>query len=154
MPNIVETDFWVKNLRKEVKQKTNNSFYISNCKGRIRIECKKNKQRIKGQTLKLPIFWHENNVDEALELIVKIYNIFDNGIGTETLAKAFTIAKTSVIKYTEGFSERELDMIYYGLKEAVYKIETTAIGNEQCIGEDMAQHYLLIGKVLKERWKE
>ena len=154
MPNIVETDFWVKKLRNEVKQKTNNSFYVSNCKGRIRLECKKNKQRIKGQTFKLPIFWHKDNANEALELIVEIYNIFDNGIGTETLAKAFDIAKTSVVKYKEGFSERELDMIYNGLQEAVYKIETTAIGNKQFIGQEMAEHHLLIGKVLKERWKE
>jgi hypothetical protein len=154
MPKIVEADFWVKKLRNEVKQKTNNSFYVSNCKGKIRIECKKNKQRIKGQTLKLPIFWHENNANEALELIVEIYNIFDNGIGTETLVKAFNIAKTSVVKYKEGFTERELDMIYYGLQEAVYRIETTAIGNEQVIGQDMAEHHLLIGKVLKQRWKE
>jgi hypothetical protein len=41
MPKIVEADFWVKKLRNEVKQKTNNSFYVSNCKGKIRIECKK-----------------------------------------------------------------------------------------------------------------
>ena len=58
-----------------------------------------------------------------------------------------------MIKYKEGFTERELELIFYGLKEAVYKIETTAFGDEELIEENIADHYLLIGKVLKAKIK-
>lgn len=151
MPKLIETDSWVKELRTQINQKTNNTFYIGNSRGRMRLEY--NKKKDKPQTCVLPLDWNKNFIIDAVNLVVEIYNNFEYGKGSKSLHDSLIIAKPSLIKYKEGFTERELELIFYGLKEAVYKIETTAFGDEELIEENIADHYLLIGKVLKAKIK-
>ena len=148
MPKIVKNEPWVKDLRKQVKELTDNIFYLSNDRGKMRLEYKDRSDR---QSCCLPFKWDQDYVTDVLNLIVGIYNHFEYGKGTKRLNEALVTVKSQIIKTKQNFTARELDLIYDGLKEKLYKLETTAFGDEFSIEEDMAELHILMGKVLKTK---
>tara|TARA_R100000353_G_scaffold130048_1_gene92370 strand:- start:278 stop:730 length:453 start_codon:yes stop_codon:yes gene_type:complete len=148
MPKIVKNEPWVKDLRKQVKELTDNIFYLSNDRGKMRLEYKDRSDR---QSCHLPFKWDQDYVTDVLNLIVGIYNHFEYGKGTKRLNEALVTVKSQIIKTKQNFTARELDLIYDGLKEKLYKLETTAFGDEFSIEEDMAELHILMGKVLKTK---
>ena len=148
MPKTVRNEPWVKDLRKQVKELTDNIFYLSNDRGKMRLEYKDRSNR---QTCNLPFKWDQDYVTDVLNLIVGIYNHFEYGKGTKRLNEALVTVKSQIIKTKQNFTARELDLIYDGLKEKLYKLETTAFGDEFSIEEDMAELHILMGKVLKTK---